>query len=83
MKISYVRKFEKLWLSQEAYVERILERFKIGKVKSVCSPLAGHFKLSFEHCPTNKKEKQEMRGVHYASATPSFVQNHILLMQLV
>ena len=43
-KISHDRKFEKLWLSQKVYVKRVLERFNIRKEKSICSPLAGHFK---------------------------------------
>lgn len=51
MKISRDRKVGKLWLSSEAYVERVLERFNMGKAKSVCSPLAGHFKLTSEHYP--------------------------------
>lgn len=45
-----------------------LERFNMGKAKSVCSLLAGHFKLSSEYYPTSEKEKQEMRGFPYASA---------------
>ena len=61
MKISRDRKSRKLQLSQEAYVKRVLERFNMGKAKSIYSPLAGHFKLSSEHCPTSEKEKQEMR----------------------
>ena len=57
MKISRDRKTRKLWLSQEANIEKVLERFNMDKAKSVCSPLAGHFKLSSEHCPTSEKEK--------------------------
>ena len=66
MNISCDRKIRKLWLSQEAYVEKVLERFNMDKLKFVCSPLAGHFKLSSEHYPTSEKEKQEMRKVPYA-----------------
>ena len=73
MKISRDRKVGKLWLSSEAYVERVLERFNMGKAKSVCSPLAGHFKLTSEHYPTSEKEKQEMRGVPYTSAVSSLM----------
>ena len=73
MKISYDRKSGKLYLSQEAYVERILERFNMIKAKYVCFPLGGYFKLSFEHCPTSEKEKQEIRKVSYASAIGSLM----------
>ena len=46
MKIIRDRKKNKLWLSQERYIEKVLERFNMSKVKPVVSPLAGHFKLS-------------------------------------
>ena len=57
MKISSERKAGKLLLSQEAYVERVFEIFNMSKAKSICSPLVGHFKRSYEHCPTSEKEK--------------------------
>ena len=61
MKISRDRKNGKLWLSQEGYIEKVLERFNMSKAKVVCSPLAGHFKLTSKQCPTSEKEKEEMR----------------------
>ena len=73
MKISLDKKTGKLWLSQEAYVEKVLEIFNMNKIKSICSPLASHFKLSSEHCSTSEKEKQEMRGVLYASVVGSLM----------
>ena len=60
MKISHDGKTRKLWLFQEVFVERILERFNMGKARSVYSQLAGHFNLSFRHCPTS--EKREARA---------------------
>ena len=73
MNISCDSKIRKLWLFHEAYVEKVLERFNMDKSKSVCSPLTGHFKLSFEHCPISEKEKQEMRKVPYALAIGSLM----------
>ena len=73
MKISRDRKNEKLWLSQENYIERVLERFNMSKAKPVSSPLAGHFKLSSKQCPTSEKEKEEMGAVPYASAVGSLM----------
>ena len=73
MKISRDKKVGKLWLSQEVYVEMVLERFNIGNAKFVCSPLAGHFKLSSEYCPTTEKEKKEMKEVLYTSAVGSLM----------
>ena len=73
MKISRDRKNGKLWLSQEAYVEKVLERFNMSKAKAVCSPLAGHFKLSSKQCPTSEKDKQEMTSIPYSSAVGSLM----------
>ena len=56
MKISLDRKSRKLWLSQESYIEKVLERFNMSKSKAVCSPLAGHLKLSSKQCPTSEKD---------------------------
>lgn len=46
IKISYDRKNKKLWLSQERYIEKDLDRFNMGKSKQTCFPHLGHFKLS-------------------------------------
>ncbi|GKC46671.1 retrovirus-related pol polyprotein from transposon TNT 1-94 [Tanacetum coccineum] len=46
MRISRDRKAKKLWLSQEMYIDKILERFRIHKAKSVETPLAKNLKLS-------------------------------------
>ncbi|KAI4296788.1 hypothetical protein L6164_036713 [Bauhinia variegata] len=67
MKIIRDRKNGKLWLSQQKYIEKVLERFNMGNVKKVGTPLAGHFKLSKKQCPTSKIGKEEMKKVPYAS----------------
>ena len=38
MKISFNRKNKKLWISQESYNEKVLERFNMSKAKATCSP---------------------------------------------
>lgn len=43
MRISRDRKAKKLWLSQEMYIEKILERFRMHKAKLVGTSLAGNF----------------------------------------
>ena len=74
MKISRDRKNGKLWLSQKAYIEKILERFNMSKAKIVGSPLAGHFKLSSKQCPTSEKKKEEkMSKVSYSSIVGNLV----------
>ena len=42
MKISRDKKNRKLWLSQESYTEKVLERFNMSKAKTICSPLANN-----------------------------------------
>jgi hypothetical protein len=73
MKISRDRKNGKLWLSQESYIEKALDRFNMSKAKPVSSTLAGHLKLSSKQSPTNEKEKEEMKKVPYASAVGSLM----------
>jgi len=46
MKITRDRGSDRLWLSQENYVLKVLERFNMTKARPVTTPLAHHFKLS-------------------------------------
>ncbi|PKI64685.1 hypothetical protein CRG98_014901 [Punica granatum] len=73
MHISYDKSSGKIWLSQEKYIEKILDRFNMGNAKLVSSPLASHFKLSSKQCPTSEKEKEEMKKVPYSSAVGSLM----------
>ena len=67
------RKIKGIWLSQEKYIERVLERFNMKGAKSVSSPLANHFKLSKELCPKTKEEKENMTHIPYSSAVGSLM----------
>ncbi|GKV52757.1 hypothetical protein SLEP1_g59325 [Rubroshorea leprosula] len=73
MKIFRDRKNKKLWLSQERYIEKVLDKFNMSKAKPVGTPLAGHFKLSTEQCPTSKEEAEYMKNVPYASTVGSLM----------
>ena len=68
MEILRDRKVGKLWLSQERYIERMLEMFNMKNSKPVSIPLAGHFKLSKRLCPSTKKGKGEMSIIPYSSS---------------
>ena len=46
MQIHRDMKNGKLWLSQKKYVEKILQRFGMNKVKPVNIALASHFNIS-------------------------------------
>ena len=58
----------KIWLSQEKYIMKVLERFNMDGAKFVSTPLAAHFKLSAQQRPSNQKEIDAMKNVPYASA---------------
>ena len=68
MEIHRDRGSRKLWLSQQGYVEKVLDRFEMSKAKPVSTSLANHFKLSSLHCPKTDKEIEDMAKVPYASA---------------
>ena len=46
MKITWDRGLGRLWLFQENYVIKVLDRFNMAKARPVTTPLAGHFKVS-------------------------------------
>lgn len=73
MRITRDRKNNKLWLSQHNYIEKVLERFNMSNCKPVSTPLATHFKLNSDKCPTSEKDKEEMKKVPYASAVGSLM----------
>jgi len=73
MKITRDRGSSRLWLSQENYVLKVLERFNMAKVRPVTTPLADHFKLSFKQCPQSPEEEKEISRVPYTSAVGSLM----------
>uniref|UniRef100_A0A2N9IIJ6 Integrase catalytic domain-containing protein n=1 Tax=Fagus sylvatica TaxID=28930 RepID=A0A2N9IIJ6_FAGSY len=66
-------KDKKLWLSQEKYVEWVLERFNMKHAKPVSTPLGGHYKLSKKSCPSSNKEKENMASNPYSFAVESLM----------
>ena len=46
MRIERDRSSNKLYLSQEKYIEKVLCKFKMDNAKDVSCPLAAHFKLN-------------------------------------
>ena len=73
MEITRDRKNRRLWLSQERYVERILERFNMKEAKPVTTPLGGHCKLSKSSCPSTEEENKKMVVIPYSSAVGSLM----------
>ena len=66
MKIVRDRKNGKLWLSQQKYIEKVLDRFNVKNSKPLSTPLAGHFRLSSKDYPINEYEKEEMQKIPYS-----------------
>ena len=60
MVIKRDRSKNQLWVNQMKYVENVLERFSMINAKSVSTPLAGHFRLSAQSCPTVDEERRHM-----------------------
>ncbi|KAF3661587.1 hypothetical protein FXO38_11598 [Capsicum annuum] len=66
-------KNKKLWLSQEKYIQKVLQRFNMDKAKVVSTPLAMHFKLSMKQCPSSDDEKEDIKKVPYTSVVGSLM----------
>ena len=73
MRIMHDRKDKRLWLSQEKYIKKVLNKFNMKDAKLVGTPFGAHFKLSTELYPSNDKEKEEMSKIPYASAVGSLM----------
>jgi len=73
MWIMHERKRKRLWLSQEKYIKKVLDRFNMKDAKPIGTSLAAHFKLSIELCPSDVKEKEEMSKIPYASKVGSLI----------
>ena len=67
------RSKKQLWLSQERYVTKVLQRFNMLEAKPVGSTLPANCKLSGKLSPKTKAEKAEMMKVLYASAVGSLM----------
>jgi hypothetical protein len=73
VRIQRSRKDKKLFISQEQYIEKVLERFNMNNAKVVSSLLATHFKLSTKQSPSTDEEKEDMERIPYASAVGSLM----------
>ena len=72
IRITRDRKCKKLWLSQEKYIEKVLQRFNMAKAKAVSTPLPTSLKLSVKQSP-NEQEEEYLQKVPYASAVGSLM----------
>ena len=73
MEISRDRKSGLLFLSQQNYIKKVLQRFNMQNAKAVSTPIAPHFKLSAAQCPSTDAEIEYMSRVPYSSAVGSLM----------
>jgi len=73
MQIHRDRKDMKIWLSQNNYPQKVLQRFNMQDCKPICTPLPLNFKLSSNMSPSNEADRMEMSRVPYASTVGSFM----------
>lgn len=58
---------KKLYLSQEKYIDKVLERLNVKELKSVSTHLATHFRLSVLDSPKSKGKEDRMLQVPYSN----------------
>ena len=73
MEICRDRQAGKLFLSQQRYIKKVLDRFNMNDCKPVSTPLAAHFKLSSNLCPDTKEDMEYMSHVPYVNAIGSLM----------
>jgi len=73
MEIRRDRQAGKLFLSQQRYIEKVLDRFNMNDYKPGSTPLAAHFKLSSDLCPYTKEDMEYMSHVPYANVIASLM----------
>jgi len=62
-----------LRLSQRAYIEKVLERFKMSDCKSSMAPISKGERFSKDQCPKKELEQQQMKSITYAYAVGSLM----------
>ena len=60
-------------LSQDDYIEKVLQCFSMDNAKVVNTPLPSHLKLTKETCPKTQEEEDKMSKVPYALAIGSLM----------
>ncbi|KAF2298923.1 hypothetical protein GH714_029137 [Hevea brasiliensis] len=73
MEITRDRSVGKLFLSQQAYVEKVLNGFNMNNAKPMTAPFAANFKLSADISPKTYEEMEHMSSVPYLSAVGSIM----------
>ena len=62
-----------LGLSQEAYINKVLERFRMKDCSPSVAPIVKGDRFSLNQCPRNDIEREQMKNIPYASAVGSIM----------
>jgi hypothetical protein len=73
MEISRDIKSGLLFLSQQNYIKKVLQRLNMQNAKAVSTSIAPHFKLSAAQCPSTDAEIEYMSRVPYSSVVGSLM----------
>ncbi|KAF2297073.1 hypothetical protein GH714_016349 [Hevea brasiliensis] len=73
MEINRNRSVGKLFLSQQAYVEKVLKHFNMNNAKLVNVPFATHFKLPVDMSLKIDEEMEHMSSVPYSSTVGNII----------
>ena len=62
-----------LSLSQETYINKVLERFRMKSCSPSIAPIVKYDKFNLSQCPKNDFEREHMRNIPYASLVGSLM----------
>ncbi|KAL4351255.1 hypothetical protein GQ457_06G019360 [Hibiscus cannabinus] len=62
-----------LGLSQETYINKVLERFRMKDCSPSVAPIVKGDKFNLNQCPKNKFEREQMKNIPYASVVGSLM----------
>ncbi|RVW94614.1 Retrovirus-related Pol polyprotein from transposon TNT 1-94 [Vitis vinifera] len=62
-----------LGLSQETYINKVLERFRMKNCSPSVSPIVKGDRFNLDQCPKNDIEREQMKNIPYASAVESLM----------
>jgi hypothetical protein len=62
-----------LKLSQKAYIEKVLERFRLKNCSTSIAPIIKGDKFNNDQCPRNALEQEQMKNILYAFAVVSLL----------
>ena len=62
-----------LGLSQETYINKVLERFRMKDCLPSVAPIVKGDRFNLNQCPKNDLEQEQMKNIPYTSAVRSII----------